>query len=259
MSKRTLESVLCVDDDPDICEVVRSSLNLIGGLIVHTAGSGVRAIDRAHELRPDVILMDVMMPGLDGPSTFKRMRESPLLANIPVIFMTAKVMPAEVAQLLSSGAIGVIGKPFDPLALCDDLFSLWGNANTCEIPRAETGQKQAAKQVSSLADSFLQRAKEEVARLREMLEQAARGEQSNFKEIERLAHSIHGAGAMFGFPEVSVSAGAIERLAEAFAAGNACPDDRPPLQQLLDRTTQLARNIEAAGKTAPRGVGMFQA
>jgi len=258
MSNRALESVLCVDDDPDMREVVRTTLNLIGGLSVHTAASGVQAIDRAHELRPDLILMDVMMPGLDGPSTVDRMRTSPLLANIPVIFLTAKVMPAKIAQLLGSGAIGVICKPFDPLALCDELLLLWRNANARATPRAEAGQMRVAAQVSSLADAFLQRAKQEVTRLREMLEQAARGEQSDFKEIERLAHSIHGAGAMFGFPEVSASGGAIERLVEAFAAPDAGAGDLPLLQQLLDRTAQLARNIEAAGKTAPGGVGMFQ-
>jgi two-component system OmpR family response regulator len=256
MSKQTLESVLYVDDDLDICEVVRTTLNSIRGLTVNTAGSGARAIDRAHELRPDLILM--MMPGLDGPSTFKCMRSSPVLADIPVIFMTAKVMPAEVAQLLSSGAIGVICKPFDPMALCDDLLSLWGNANTREIPRAKAGQMRAATQVSSLADSFLRRAKEEVTRLREMLEQAVGGGQSELKEIERLAHSIHGAGAMFGFPEVSVSAGAIELLAEASAASNAYPSDPLLLQQLLDCTTRLSQDIDAAGKTTPRGARMFQ-
>jgi two-component system OmpR family response regulator len=257
MSKRVLQSVLYVDDDPDICEVVRTTLHLIGGLTVHTAGSGEQAIDIAHERRPDVILMDVMMPGLDGPSTFERMRSSPSLASIPVIFMTAKVLPSEVASLLSSGAIGVICKPFDPLALCDDLFALYGNAGTCEIARAPDGQPDVTAQVGALANSFLQRARGDVSRLREMLEQVRRGKQPEFKEIERLAHSIHGAGAMFGFPEVSVSAGAIERLAEA-AASSAYASDPGLLQRLLDCTAQLAQRLEISGQTTPSGAGMFQ-
>src|ERR1700733_13287666 len=93
MPMRDLQSVLFVDDDSDICSVVRATLRLVPGLDVQTADSGRRAIDLAYELRPDLVLMDVMMPGLDGPSTFKRMRETILLAHIPVIFMTAKVLP----------------------------------------------------------------------------------------------------------------------------------------------------------------------
>jgi two-component system, OmpR family, response regulator len=87
---RDFQSVLYVDDDPDICSVVQATLCLVPGLNVQTADSGVRAIDLAYELRPDLVLMDVMMPGLDGPSTFKRMRESALLAEMPVIFMTRR-------------------------------------------------------------------------------------------------------------------------------------------------------------------------
>jgi len=97
MSARELQSVLYVDDDPDICSVVQATLRLVPGLNVQTADSGQRAIDLAYELRPDLVLMDVMMPGLDGPATFGRMRESALLSKIPVIFMTAKVLPAEIA------------------------------------------------------------------------------------------------------------------------------------------------------------------
>src|SRR5580704_16999912 len=117
MPVRDFQSVLYVDDDPDICSVVRATLRLVPGLYVQTADSGERAIDLAYELRPDLVLMDVMMPGLDGPSTFNRMRESAVLAHIPVIFMTAKALPAEISQFLQLGAIGVIVKPFDPLRL----------------------------------------------------------------------------------------------------------------------------------------------
>src|ERR1700723_3410634 len=108
MAAREFQSVLFVDDDSDICSVVQATLRLVPGLDVQTADSGERAIDLAYELRPDLLLMDVMMPGLDGPSTFRRMRESALLSHIPVIFMTAKVLPAEVARFIGLGAIGVI-------------------------------------------------------------------------------------------------------------------------------------------------------
>src|SRR6204780_3750865 len=129
MAVRDFQSILYVDDDPDICSVVQATLRIVPGLNVQTADSGQQAIDLAYELRPDLVLMDVMMPGLDCPSTLKLMRQSVLLADIPVIFMTAKVLPAEISQFLQFGAIGVIVKPFDPLKLYGDLSVLWSNRN----------------------------------------------------------------------------------------------------------------------------------
>ena len=256
MSASDPPSVLYVDDDPDICEVVRTTLSLIGGLRVHTTGSGESAIDLAYEFRPDLILMDVMMPGLDGPSTFKRVRASPLIGSIPVIFMTAKIMPQEVRQLLSLGAIGVIGKPFDPAGLCDQLMALWKDAQTVPID-APVARAQVQTEVDGLAHSFLQRARTDAARLRGMIERARRGEVTALKEIERKGHSIRGAGAMFGFPAVSALGGAIERLAERTLAEAQGMDQRIMLLQHLDSIMQLTRDLEAATIASPIDVGML--
>jgi CheY-like chemotaxis protein len=262
MSTRKLESVLYVDDDPDICEVVNATLSLIAGLNVHTAGSGEQAIDLAYELRPDLVLMDVMMPGLDGPSTLKRMRERALLAHIPVIFLTAKVLPAEVARFVQLGALGVLGKPVDPLKLCDDLFVLWKSGNaTPGNDGALAGQSQLREQVGSLTDSFLRRTRDDVVRLRAIIERAGHEDRSVLKEAERIAHSIHGAGGMFGFPEVSAAGGAIERLVEGIMAGTAASHSTGEpvgLRQLLDCIAQLAYEIEAAGPPTRSSAEMFQ-
>ena len=133
MSIQKLRSALYVDDDPDICAVVRATLRMSGDLNVRLASSGEQAIALATEQRPDLILMDVMMPVLDGPSTFKRMQERRATAEIPVIFLTAKVLPFEVAQFLKLGAIGVIGKPFDP---CGYAVIFWpcGTARAAHAP-----------------------------------------------------------------------------------------------------------------------------
>ena len=262
MTNRKFQSVLYVDDDPDICEVVGSTLSLIAGLKVDTVSSGELAIDAAYELRPDLILMDVMMPGLDGPSTFKRMRGSPLIADIPVIFLTAKVLPTEVAHFLQLGAIGVISKPFDPLKLCDEVFALWQSADPAPpITSARSGQPQIQAQLDTLTNSFLQRTESDVVRLRELIERVRQGERSMLKEIERVTHSIHGAGAMFGFPEVSASGEAIERLVEQAMAGPTVlgsMGEAAMLRQLSDLTAQLGRHIEAAAQSMPSS-GMLQA
>jgi two-component system, OmpR family, response regulator len=259
MSIRKCQSVLYVDDDPDICEVVHATLRVIAGLNVHTAGSGEAAIELACELRPDLILMDVMMPGLDGPATLKRMRESTRISEIPVIFLTAKVLPAEVAHFFLLGAIGVIGKPFDPLKLGDEILSLWKGSNAARrTPAMSDGHAHVDAQFSSLANGFLLRTKVDIHRLRKLLDLAGNGDQTVLKESERITHSIHGAGAMFGFPELSAAAGVIERLVEELAATAPYPSGGPAMVQLSDYMQQLAQALEAAGRTALANNGIFQ-
>jgi CheY-like chemotaxis protein len=203
-----------------------------------------------------------MMPGLDGPSTFKRMRESVLLAQIPVIFMTAKVLPAEISRFLRLGAIGVIVKPFDPLELYGDLVALWSKGGAVQPNSAAPGgpsqaEAQAQAQVDSLTINFLRRASADIINLAKMIAQAQDGERSVFKEIERVSHSIHGAGAMFGFPRMSDVSGTMTRIAEQLTA-SAAPVRAVLLQQLLESSKQLAREVDGAWQTAPQGGAMFQ-
>jgi CheY-like chemotaxis protein len=239
--------------------VVQATLRLISGLNVHTAGSGEAGIELALELRPDLILMDVMMPGLDGPATLKRMRESTSINEIPVIFLTAKFLPAEVAHFFQLGAIGVIGKPFDPLKLGDEILGLWKGSNAVrERPAMSDECANVEAQVSSLANSFLLRTKDDIHRLRELFDRAGNGDRMVLKESERIAHSIHGAGAIFGFPNVSEAAGAIERLVGEITAAPAAP--RSPsaaaMLRLVDCTQQLAQALEAARRAAAADIAM---
>jgi two-component system OmpR family response regulator len=120
-----LRSILYVDDEPDIRQIVQLALGLTEGLTVHTGESGEQALVLARALRPDLLLLDVMMPGLDGPGTLKRMRTDPEIAHIPVIFMTAKAMAREISLFREMGAVGVIAKPFDPMQLASQVLSLW--------------------------------------------------------------------------------------------------------------------------------------
>jgi len=125
MTSKPLRSVLYVDDEPDIREIVHLALSLSPGLEVHTCESGIKALEILPLLRPDLVLLDVMMPGLDGPATFARMREQEALQSIPVIFVTAKALPQEVDRFMSSSALGVISKPFDPMHLAQNVLDLW--------------------------------------------------------------------------------------------------------------------------------------
>jgi two-component system OmpR family response regulator len=260
MATRPIVSVLYVDDDPDICETVKTTLCLMAGLDVYTAGSGEEAIEVARALRPDLVLMDVTMPGLDGPSTLKRMRGDTLLANIPVIFLTANVAPAELARLHRLRALGVIGKPFDPLTLCNEIFALWPHS-------APDGDTQAAQGVAlevrapidSLSGRFLERTRLDVDRLREIIAGAYQGDRSFLAEAKHVAHSIHGAGAMFGFADVSAAGGSIERLIghlETGASSPGVPCSTALLQELTDLTEQLGRCAHRREGAVASG-GMF--
>ncbi len=109
--------VLLVDDEADIRRIAALSLSGVGGMEVAQASGGSEGIRMAREDRPDVILLDMMMPGLDGPATFQALRSDPETSAIPVVFLTAKAMSAEVDRLRDLGARGVLIKPFDPMAL----------------------------------------------------------------------------------------------------------------------------------------------
>ena len=109
--------ILIVDDEADIREVAQVSLQLVGHWQVETAPSGRAGIQTARSTRPDAILLDVMMPDLDGPATLAQLQADPATRDIPVLFLTAKAQAAERLRLAQLGAAGVLTKPFDPLTL----------------------------------------------------------------------------------------------------------------------------------------------
>ncbi|MFL6656898.1 MAG: response regulator [Massilia sp.] len=125
---RELNLVLYVEDDPDIQMVAQMALEVVGGLTLRSCSSGQEAIDAAATCQPDLILLDVMMPGLDGPATLAQLRKLPNTASTPVVFMTAKVQTAEVAYYKTLGALGVIAKPFDPMQLAQQVRQFWQQA-----------------------------------------------------------------------------------------------------------------------------------
>ncbi len=125
----TLKRVLYAEDEPDIQAVAKLALEMLGGFQVQVCANGAEALAAARDFTPDLILLDVMMPGMDGPSTLERLRADPGTAAIPVIFLTAKVQPAEVVHYQSLGALDVIAKPFDPMTLATQVRQIWSTAH----------------------------------------------------------------------------------------------------------------------------------
>jgi CheY-like chemotaxis protein len=121
-----VRTVLVVDDDDSIREIAEIALELVGGWQVLTAGGGVAALELSREHHPDVVLLDVMMPDMDGLTTFRHMQSDEAIRDIPVILVTAKVQVGD-RQMWDELAIsGVISKPFDPMTLAADVSKLLG-------------------------------------------------------------------------------------------------------------------------------------
>jgi len=120
-----LARILYVEDEPDIREIVRLSLENVGKFTVAVCDSGKAAIEVAPSFKPDLVLLDIMMPDMDGTRTLQALRALPQTARTPVIFFTAKVQPGDLEQYRQLGALDVIFKPFDPMRLPADIKRIW--------------------------------------------------------------------------------------------------------------------------------------
>lgn len=118
--------ILIIDDEDDIREVAALSLESVAGWDVVTANSGAQGLARAAEHQPDAILLDVMMPGMDGPTTFRELRKNPVTAKIPVLLLTAKVQSSDQRRFADLGVESVLFKPFDPMTLADQIAGVLG-------------------------------------------------------------------------------------------------------------------------------------
>jgi CheY-like chemotaxis protein len=219
--------VLHVDDEPDIREVVKISLGLDPNFAVRGCASGKDALAAAAEWSPNLILLDVMMPGMDGPTTLKHLRQSPNTAAIPVVFMTARAQPRELEHFVSLGAEGVIPKPFDPMTL----------AASVRLYAGDIGGGLAARRAS-----FLERAREnarELARQQEALDDPASAPAA-LDRIRYIAHSIAGGGGVFGLAAMSREAWELESVANALLEG---AGDRADVRRAVEA---LVARINAA-------------
>ncbi|HET9210073.1 MAG TPA: response regulator [Thermoanaerobaculia bacterium] len=124
MSAPPLRRILFVEDDPDIQVVATMALESLGGFSVFSCASGAEALSRFAEIAPDLVLLDVMMPGMDGPATLAALRQLPS-GGVPVVFMTARVQAHEIASYREMGAADVIAKPFDPMTLAETVQTIW--------------------------------------------------------------------------------------------------------------------------------------
>jgi CheY-like chemotaxis protein len=228
--------VLHVDDEPDIREVVELSLGLDPGFLMQSCGSGNEALAAAAEWQPDLILLDVMMPVMDGPATLARLRENARTADIPVIFMTARAQAREVDRFRSLGALGIIPKPFDPMTLAASVRSY---------------VQPARDPLDDLRTQFLQRVEKDAAALSENRLALKDGNRlsGTLDRIQRIAHGLSGAGGIFGFAGISDAAAALE---DAVIAELADPGHGEDTDLALDRLISHAGNSGASENRVER-------
>jgi DNA-binding response OmpR family regulator len=223
--------ILHVDDEPDIREIVELSLGLDPDFTVRSCGSGKDALAIAADWQPDFILLDVMMPAMDGPATLVQLRENAKSADIPVIFMTARAQARELNRFRSLGAVGVIPKPFDPMTLAASVRSY---------------VQPAQSPLDDLRIGFLRRVKKDAATLSQNRLALKDGNRSTstLDRIRCIAHGLSGAGGIYGFAEISEAAAALE---EAVIAELADPGPCEETDLALDGLIFRAGNCGDAG------------
>jgi CheY-like chemotaxis protein len=125
MPARPLNRICYVEDDEDIQRIVRMSLERVGKMTVAVVTDPTQAMATITEFRPDLVMLDWMMPVLDGPTLFRQMKERPETSALPVVFITARASQTDLAELKTLGAAGTISKPFSPKDLPDQLRAIW--------------------------------------------------------------------------------------------------------------------------------------
>ena len=237
MDKPSLERILVVDDEPDILMVTRLTLVKRGGFVVETCASGMQALEVAPAFVPHLILLDVMMPGMDGPTTLSRLRALEGMSAVPVVFMTAKVQPHEVQRYLDLGASGVVTKPFDQRTLVETITETWGGLAVAEPdPALERAASALRKQYGARLPARVGEIEEAWVRMRK-----AGGQTSATRELHGLAHRLTGSGATYGRQKISVAAGELARELETLIDREA-----PPRSELCARIDSLVGALRKA-------------
>lgn len=126
---KELKKILYAEDEPDVQMVVEITVQTMSNYDIKICSNGKILLENVEEYNPDLILLDVMMPEMDGPTTFKHLQENEKTKDIPVIFMTAKAQTHEVEIFKNIGVVGVITKPFDPVQLCSEIEQIWKEIN----------------------------------------------------------------------------------------------------------------------------------
>jgi len=236
MRKRPLRRILLVEDDPDIREVTTLLLSHAGSFEVQACGSAAEAFQIARAFDPDLILLDVMMPGLDGQGAFAAFRLMPATAATPVIFMTARVQPREIMEYRELGSLGVIPKPFDPDTLGDTIQLMWDRDQKARLNEERREDLAALRRLYAADLPERLRAIEGAAAA--LRDQGWDGQVA--ASLFDMAHRLAGSAAIYGFPAVSEAAMRVGASNQQGSGGRAPAN----LQALLKLVAALSEALQ---------------
>ena len=212
-----------MDDDPDVQALTSLALMSLGGYNVRSCNSARQALQDAPSFRPDLILLDVMMPGTDGLGAFKALRQLDATTQTPVVFMTARTQPQEVAEYNDLGCLGVVVKPFDPVALPETLETMWGR-------RTERRRDAGRREFESLRRLYLEELPQRITAMLAATDVVAtRGwDRATVESLYRDAHRLAGSAGLYGLTALGRTAGALEELLKRLVSGSTWPPASAP-------------------------------
>lgn len=242
------ERVLLVDDDPDVGDLVSLALGPREGYTVQVCGSSIDALEHARSFRPDLILLDVMMPGMDGPETLKALRANETTASIPVIFMSARADRHDAPQYQKLGAMGVIPKPFDPTLLPATLRGI------CSGQPIKQPIKQAyPRDFDDLRGAYLRELPEKTDAMAALAAALVAGgwHKPTVESLMHIAHRLAGSSALYGVDGLARAAGILEAMLKRLLEAPRWPPSRPP-DEVATLVKALARCVPRRARRAPR-------
>jgi CheY-like chemotaxis protein len=213
--------VLVVDDEPDLRKVIERSLARDPELTIRTCASGEAALQEATAWSPNLILLDFMMPGMDGPSTLARLRENASTAAIPVVFLTARARMEDLDRLIAAGAAGAIAKPFEPKALREAVRVYLSAAGAASDTTEAEASRTIEGPLASEQNHYRSRLRSDAAKLRVFRTKLETdlSPDVDVGELRSIAHKLAGSAGIYGFGQVSRSASELEKVIVATGAG----------------------------------------
>ena len=238
------ERILLVDDDPDVGALVSRALGQVEGYTVQVCGSSIDALERARSFQPDLILLDVMMPGMDGPETLKALRANETTASIPVIFMSAGADRHDAPQYQKLGAMGVIPKPFDPALLPATLRAICGGQPI----------KQAyPRDFDDLRGAYLSELPAKTDAMAALAAALVAGgwHKPTVESLMQMAHRLAGSSGLYRVDGLARAAGILEAMLKRLLEAPRWPPSRPP-DDVATLVKALARCVPGGARRARR-------
>lgn len=244
-----LKHIMIVEDDEDIREILSLVLSEIGGFKLTICGSGQEALESIVTHKPQLILLDVMMPKIDGITTFKNLRKNPKAKDIPVIFMTARIQPHEMEEYSKLGCIGIISKPFDPRTLSSDVIKMWLEFAKNTMPVESIDPKFKTKNSGNLSILYRNYAKDLPGKISLISQQweiirSQPWETQSWNSFYLIVHSLASSSGAYGFYNLHETLLQLESTLKLYL-------NKMPIREDFQKISRLMVNVKSSLEIQP--------